>query len=99
MRVADVWTSLAVAEDSVVAASGIANAWYFTRQARRARPPARARRFAGLLLAALCGGAAAVALVLLAGGHAEGWPGAVARVPLVMASATTFALVVIGRRR
>jgi putative intracellular protease/amidase len=97
--VTDVWASLTTAEDSVVAVSGVANAWYFARRAQRSEEGARARRFASGLLAVLCGGAAVLALALLAGGHAEGWPGAIARVPLVVGSATTFALVVAGRRR
>ena len=96
MRVNDVWGSLSAAEDTVVAASGLANAWYF---ANRARESAGSRRLAGTLLAALSGGAAAVALALLAGDYAEGWSGAVARVPLMLGSAATFVLVVIGRGR
>jgi hypothetical protein len=96
VRVSDVWASLAAAEDTVVAASGLANGWYFARRARR---NARSRRLAGVLLAALSGGAGVVALALLAGDYAAGWPGAVARLPLLLGSATTFALVVIGRQR
>ena len=96
VRVNDVWGSLSAAEDTVVAASGLANACYF---ASRARASAGPRRLAGALLAALSGGAAAVALALLSGDHAEGWSGAIARVPLMLGSATTFALVVIGRGR
>ena len=92
----DVWGSLSAAEDTVVAASGLANAWYF---GNRASESAGARRLAGVLLATLSGGAAAVALALLAGEYAEGWTGAIARVPLMLGSATTFVLVVIGRQR
>ena len=92
----DVWDSLSAAEDTVVAASGLANAWYF---ASRARGSVGSRRLAGSLLTALSGGAAALALALLAGDYAEGWSGAVARMPLTLGSATTFLLVVIGRPR
>jgi hypothetical protein len=96
VRVNDVWASFSTAEDTVVAASGLANAWYF---ANRARASAGSRRLAGSLLTALSGGAAAVALALLAGDYAEGWSGAIARMPLMLGSAATFVLVAIGRRQ
>jgi hypothetical protein len=70
----------------------MANAWYFGGRARAAAGP---RRRAGVLLAALSGGAVA----LLAGDRAEGWPGALARVPLMLGSASTMALVAVGRQR
>lgn len=95
-RLGEVWNSLAAAEDALLAASGMANAWYFAGQARR---NASARRLAALLLTTLSGGAATIALALLAGDRAEGWPGALARLPLVASSMATFALLVIGRQR
>jgi ammonia channel protein AmtB len=90
------WDSLAAAEDTVVAASGMANAWYFGGRALASTGP---RRRAGVLLTSLSGGAAALALALLAGDRAEGWPGAVARLPLLLGSVSTSLLVVAGRGR
>src|SRR5688500_549865 len=89
----DVWGALSAAEDTVVAASGLANAWYF---ANRYRESAGSRRLAGALLTALSGGTAAVALARHARDQADGWSRAVARMPLMLGSAATYVLVAIG---
>ncbi len=86
------WVS--ATEESVVLATGLANAGYFFGRLRD-----RAPRKALVLLATLYAGSALLALAQLAGGLDEAPGGVVLRVPLVVANVATFVLLVVGRGR
>lgn len=92
----DVLGSASAVEESVVLATGLANAAYFVR---RGAGNAGSRRLAALLLAVLYGGTAVLALALLLGGLEEGAVGVALRAPLTAGNAVTFGLIVIGGRR
>ncbi len=92
----EVLTWVSAAEESMVLATGLANAGYFVGRAAGNGTP---RRLAAALLAALYAGTAALALALLVGSLDEGAVGVALRAPLVLGNAVTFALIVIGERR
>lgn len=86
------WVS--ATEESIVLATGLANAGYFLGRLRDSTP-----RRALLVLATLYGGSALLALADLGGGLDEVPGGIVLRAPLVAANTATFALLVLGRAR
>ncbi|MCC6238346.1 MAG: hypothetical protein IT299_12365 [Dehalococcoidia bacterium] len=86
------WVS--ATEETVVLATGLANAGYFLGRLRDSAP-----RQALLLLAALYGGSALLALAQLAGGLEETPGGVALRVPLVVGHLATFLVLLMGRGR
>lgn len=86
------WVS--ATEESVVLATGLANAGYFLGRLRDSAP-----RRALLLLATLYGGSSLLALAQLAGGLDDVPGGVFLRAPVVVANVATFAVLVLGRGR
>ncbi len=86
------WVS--ATEESVVLATGLANAGYFLGHVRNSAP-----RKALLLLAAIYGGGSLLTLAQLAGGLDEGPGGVVLRAPLAVGNIATLGLLVLGRGR